>query len=155
MGFVKNIFPIATWLLKLKPKKIQEYQAQPKLLICKIRCSTTITSFLLIGTSISEDENCTSHCYGKNLTCSTELTALLVEKDINCTNSSKTTWSKDYHPSYNIISHSCEGYVKINNAKACDKVNISSSNMRRICYCLRPSKTSAISYLWHYDSSPF
>ena len=92
---------------------------------------------------MSEDDNCTSHCYGKNLTCSTELTTLLVEKNNNCANSSKTAWSKDYHPSFNITSHSCEGYEKINNTKACDKVNISSSNIWRICYCLRPSKFCA------------
>ena len=119
------------------------------LLIWKNRCSTAIASFVVIGTSISEDDNCTSHCYGKNLTCSTELTTLLVEKNSNCTNSSKTAWSKDYHPSYNIISHSCEGYKQINNEKACDKVNISRNNLRRICYCLRPSKSFVISYLLH------
>ena len=108
-----------------------------------------MTSFVLIGTSISEDDDCTSHCYGKNLTCSTELTTLLVDKNINCTNSSRTSWSEDYHPSYNTTSHSCEGYEKINNTKACNKVNISSSNIKRICYCLRPSKTFAIYYLLH------
>ena len=98
---------------------------------------------------MSEDDNCTSHCHGKNLTCSTELTTLLVEKNSNCANSSKTTWSKDYHPSFNITSHSCEGYEKINNTKACDKVNISSSNIWRICYCLRPSKFLTVCYLLH------
>ena len=112
-------------------------------------CSIITTRFVLIGPSISEDDNCASHCYNKSMICSTELTTLLIEKNINCTNSSKITWSKDYHPSYNITSHSCEGYEKINNTKACDKVNISSSNIRRICYCLRPGKAFSISYLLH------
>ena len=111
--------------------------------------SITVTRFVLIGPSISEDDNCTSHCYNKTLICSTELTTLLLEKNINCTNSSKITWSKYYHPSYNITLHSCEGYEKINNTKACDKVKTSSSTMRRICYCLRPGKAFAISYLFH------
>lgn len=110
-------------------------------------CSITINRFVLIGPSISEDDNCTSYCYNKSLICSTELTTLLIEKNINCTNWSKITWSKDYHPSYNITSHSCEGYENINNTRACDKVNISSSNIRRICYCLRPGKAFPIFYL--------
>ena len=145
-GFCQELFP-TNCLLRSKPKKIKDYCAWLKLLIWKSICSITITSFVVIGISVSEDDNCTSHCHGKNLTCSTELTTLLVEKNSNCANSSKTTWSKDYHPSFNITSHSCEGYEKINNTKACDKVNISSSNIWRICYCLRPSKFFAFCLL--------
>ena len=148
---VKKILPVVNWLLQSESKKSRNirhdlnYSSEKKhSLIFHF-----ITSFLLIGPSISGSNNCTSHCYKKNMTCSTDFTAFSIE-NINCTKSCSTTWSKRYHPSYNSTSNLCEGYKKINNTKACDKVNTPSSSMMRICNCLRPGKNLTISYVLHF-----
>ena len=152
MIFVKKILPIANWLLQSKPEKSKNirhdlnYLSEKKKHILLFRL---ITNFLLIGPSISGNNNCTSHCHKKNMTCSTDFTAFSIE-NINCTKTSNTTWSKRYHPSYNSTSNSCEGYEKINNTKACDKVNTPSSSMMRICNCLRPGKNLTVSYVLHF-----
>ena len=95
-------------------------------------------TLLYLGPSVSTDDNCTSHCNSRNLTCSTEFTELDV-KSINCNKSAKSEWNKMYHPSYNEQSHTCEGFKKTKTERACDKVN-SPSNVSRICLCLRPGK---------------
>ena len=96
-----------------------------------------------IGPSISKDNNCTSNCISKNLTCSSEFTEVSIES-LNCTKPSDTTlykWYEEYHPSYNQDSQICEGFKQTDTQKACDKVNTSSSNILRICFCLRRGRS--------------
>ena len=101
----------------------------------------SLHSVLIIGPSISKDSNCTSYCANKNLTCSTEFTEISIES-LNCNRPSNTSlhiWHKEYHPSYNQDSQLCEGFKQTN--AQCDKVNTSSSNILRICFCLRPGRS--------------
>ena len=148
---VKKILPIVNWLLQPKSEKSRNnrhdlnYSSEKKHSLL----FHPITSFLLIGPSISGNNNCTSHCYKKNMTSSTDFTAFSIE-NINCTKPSNTTWSKRYHPSYSSTSSLCEAYKKINNTNACDKLNTPSSSMMRICNCLRPGKNLTISYVLHF-----
>lgn len=148
---VKKIFPVVNRLQRSKPEKSRNIKDDLNYLSEKkpILLFRLITSLLLIGPSISGSDNCTLHCYKKNLTRSTDFTAFLI-KNINCTKSSSTTWSKSYHPSYNTTSNSCEGYQKINNTKACDKVNTPGCSIMRICNCLWAGKKLAVSYVLHF-----
>ena len=142
---VKKIFPVVNRLQWSIPEKSRNIKDDLK----HILLFRLITRFLLIGPSISGNDNCTLHCHKKNLTCSTDFTAFSI-KNINCTKSSSTTWSKSYHPSYNTTSNSCKGYQKINNTKACDKVNTPGSSIMRICNCLRSGKKLAVFYVLHF-----
>ena len=148
---VKKIFPVVNRLQRSIPEKSRNVEDDLNYLSEKkhILLFRLITTFLLIGPSISGNDNCTLHCHKKNLTCSTDFTAFSI-KNINCTESSSTTWSKSYHPSYNTTSNLCEGYQKINNTKACDKVNTPGSNIMRICNCLRSGKKLAVFYVLHF-----
>ena len=99
--------------------------------------------FFFIGPFISKDNNCTSYCANKNLTCSSEFTEVSIER-LNCSKPSNTSlhkWYEEYHPSYNQDSQLCEGFKQTNTQKACNKVNTSSSNILRICFCLRPGRS--------------
>ena len=84
---VKKIFPVVNRLQRSKPEKSRNIKDDLNYLSEKkpILLFRLITSLLLIGLSISGSDNCTLHCYKKNLTCSTDFTAFLVE-NINCTN---------------------------------------------------------------------
>lgn len=84
---VKKIFPVVNRLQRSKPEKSRNIKDDLNYLSEKkpILLFRLITSLLLIGLSISGSDNCTLHCYKKNLTCSTDFTAFLV-KNINCTN---------------------------------------------------------------------
>ena len=148
---VKKIFPVVNRLQRSIPEKSRNVEDDLNYLSEKkhILLFRLITTFLLIGPSISRNDNCTLHCHKKNLTCSTDFTAFSI-KNINCTESSSTTWSKSYHPSYNTTSNLCEGYQKINNTKACDKVNTPGSSIMRICNCLRSGKKLAVFYVLHF-----
>lgn len=148
---VKKMFPVVNRLQRSKPEKSRNIKDDLNYLSEKkpILLFRLITSLLLIGLSISGNENCTLHCYKKNLTCSTDFTAFLV-KNINCKKSSSSKWSKSYHPSYNTSSNSCEGYEKIINTKTCDKVNTPGSSIMKICNCLRAGKNLAVSFVLHF-----
>ena len=148
---VKKSFPVVNRLQRSIPEKSRNIKDDLNYLSEKkhILLFRLITSFLLIGPSISGNDNCALHCHKKNLTCSTDFTAFSI-KNINCTKSSSTMWSKSYHPSYNTTSNSCEGYQKINNTKACYKVNTPGSSIMRICNCLRAGKKLAVSYVLHF-----
>ena len=77
-----------------------------------------VLCFKFTGPSISNTDNCTAHCFEKNLICTTEFTELeITEENIDCIKSDKAKWSKDYHPSYNVKDGSCEGFKEINTEK--------------------------------------
>ena len=78
---VKKIFPVVNRLQRSKPEKSRNIKDDLNYLSEKkpILLFRLITSLLLIGLSISGSDNCTLHCYKKNLTCSTDFTAFLVE----------------------------------------------------------------------------
>ena len=148
---VKKMFPVVNRLQRSKPEKSRNIKDDLNYLSEKkpILLFHLITSLLLIGPSISGSDNCTLHCYKKNLTRSTDFTAFLI-KNINCTKSSSTKWFKSYHPSYNTSSNSSESYEKIINTKACDKVNTPGSSIMKICNCLRAGKNLAVSFVLHF-----